>query len=174
MTAYITLNNMPVALDTTVRRTTRTQRIQFGDGYSQILTDGLNNQLERWSCKTGPLFEDEAYGIESYLLRKRGEAFAWTPPNATKSFTAQFESGSLDLGYENLSSLTLTGYTRPTNYTANLVTGLCTSVTIANLTDVTVSLTLAARNYVINDGWEFSFISNKYFSLAFELTQVYV
>lgn len=174
MTAFITLNNMPVAIETTVRRTVRTQRIQFGDGYSQILTDGLNAQQEVWSCNTGPLNEDEAYGIESYLYRKRGQAFTWTPPNATKAFTAQFEGGALDLGYTNLGSLVLTGYTRPTNYTANLSTGILTAVTIPNLTDVAISLTLAPRNYVIENGWEFSFISCKYFVLSFEMRQVYV
>ena len=75
MTAFITLNNMPVAIDATVRRTVRTQRVQFGDGYSQILTDGLNAQQEVWSCNTEPLDENDAYGIESYLYRKKGEAF---------------------------------------------------------------------------------------------------
>ncbi|HAF38332.1 MAG TPA: hypothetical protein DCG72_05030 [Gammaproteobacteria bacterium] len=174
MPAYITLNNMPVAIETSVSRTTRSQRMQFGDGYSQILTDGLNSQLEVWSCSTGPLDQNQAYGIESYLLRQKGRAFAWTPPNSTKSFTAQFESGVLDLGYENIESLTLTGYTRPTDYTANLATGRLTSVTIANLTDVDVSLTLAAKNYVIDSGWQFNFISSVYFRLNFNLIQVHV
>ena len=174
MTAFITLNNMPVAIETTVRRTVRSQRVQFGDGYSQILTDGLNAQQETWSCKTGPLDENDAYGIESYLYRKKGQAFSWTPPNATKTFTAQFEGGFLDLGYSNLASLVLTGYTRPTDYTANLTTGLLTAVTIPNLTDVPVSLVLGPKNYVIENGWEFSFISCKYFVLSFEMRQVYV
>jgi phage-related protein len=174
MTAYITLNDMPVALDTTVNRSVRTQRMQFGDGYSQVLTDGLNSQQETWTCTTGALTEDQAYGIESYLYRQKGLPFLWTPPNATKSFTAQFQGGILDLGYNNLSAVTLTGYTRPTNYTANLASGRLTSVTIANLTDVEVYLTLAARNYVIENGWEFSFISSKYFVLNFAMRQVYV
>ena len=174
MTAFITLNNMPVAIDTTVRRAVRSQRVQFGDGYSQILTDGLNAQQEVWSCKTGPLGENDAYGIESYLYRKKGQAFSWTPPNATKVFTGQFEGGFLDLGYNNLASVVLTGYTRPTNYTANLTTGLLTAVTIPNLTDVPVSLVLGPKNYVIENGWEFSFISCKYFVLSFEMRQVYV
>jgi len=80
----------------------------------------------------------------------------------------------LDLGYSNLSAVTLTGYTRPNNYTANLATGRLTSVTIANLTDVNVSLTLASRNYVIEDGWEFSFISCSYYVLTFTMRQVYI
>jgi len=174
MTAYITLNNMPVAIETTVMRSSRSQRMQFGDGYSQILTDGLNSQAEKWSCSTGPLDEDQAYGIESYLLRQKGRAFTWTPPNSTKAFTGQFESGVLELGYDNIESLTLTGYSRPTDYTANLATGRLTSVTIPNLTDVAISLTLAPKNYIIDSGWQFQFISCKYFKLTFSLIQVYV
>ena len=174
MTAFITLNNMPVSIEATARRTVRAQRVQFGDGYSQILTDGLNAQQERWSCNTGPLDEGQAYGIESYLYRQKGQAFDWTPPNATKTFTGQFESGVLQLGYTNLSLLALAGYTRPIDYTANLATGRLDSVTIADLTDVTVSLTLSPRKYIIEDDWEFSFISCKYFVLSFSLLQVYV
>lgn len=174
MTAFITLNNMPIAIETTVSNAVRSRRVQFGDGYSQILTDGLNAQQEVWSCKTGPLNESVAYGIESYLHRKRGQAFAWTPPNATKSFTAQFESGRLDLGFTNITSLELAGYTRPINYTANLSSGLLTSVTIADLTDVVVTLTLAPRNYVVEDGWNVAFISHKHLELSFNLRQVYV
>lgn len=174
MPAYITLNDMPVALDTSVTRTARVQRIQLGDGYSQILTDGLNAQLESWRCKTGPLTEEDAYGIESYLLRKKGQAFDWTPPNASKAFTAQFESGILDLGFTKLSSLLLAGYTRPTNYTANLATGVLSSVTIPNFSNVSVSLVLAPRSYVLDDGWQFDFISCSYYSLSFTLTQIYV
>lgn len=174
MTAYINLNNAPIALDSTVKRITRSQRRQFGDGYSQLLTDGLNSQLERWTCTTGPLYEEEVYGIESYLLRQRGKAFPWLAPNSTKSFTAQFEGGELDVGYDNIDTLSIVDQTRPTNYTANLATGLLTSVTIADLTDVEVTLTLEARNYILEDGWQFSFISNKYFSLSFDLQQVYV
>lgn len=174
MSAFINLNDMPVALQTTARRSVRTQRMQFGDGYSQVLTDGLNSQQEIWSCTTGPLTEEQAYGIESYLYRKKGQAFTWTPPNATKAFVAQFEAGILDLGYTNLSAVTLAGFTRPTNYTANLATGRLTSVTIGNLTNVSVSLTLEPRNYILEEGWQFSFISCTFYLLSFTLRQVYV
>jgi hypothetical protein len=53
-------------------------------------------------------------------------------------------------------------------------TGLLTSVTIANLVDVPISLTLNPRDYVIEDGWQFDFINGKYFRLSFNLRQVYV
>ena len=174
MTAFITLNNMPVSVQSTARRTVRRQRVQFGDGYSQIITDGLNAQQEVWSLTTSALNEQQANGIESYLYRQKGQAFLWTPPNATKSFVGQFEGGILDLGYTNLDAVSLDGYSRPTDYTANLATGRLQSVTIANLTDVNVSLTLAPRSYVVEDGWEIAFISCADYRLTFTLRQVYV
>jgi len=174
MTAYINLNNMNVALETSVRRGVRAQRVQFGDGYSQILTDGINSQSEVWECSTGPLALEDAYGIESYLYRQAGRAFLWTPPDATKTFDAQFEDGELDLGYRNISTLALDGYTRPTNYTANLATGLLTSVDIDDLTVVQVTLTLNSRNYILEQGWQFNYISPVIARLSFALRQVYV
>jgi len=174
MTAYINLNNMNVALETSVRRGVRAQRVQFGDGYSQILTDGINSQTEVWECSTGPLDLEDAYGIESYLYRQAGRAFLWTPPDATKTFDAQFEDGELDLGYRDISTLALDGYTRPTNYTANLATGLLTSVDIDDLTDVQVTLTLNSRNYIVEQGWQFNYISPVIARLSFALRQVYV
>jgi len=174
MTAYITLNNMPVALQTSVIRGVRAQRVQFGDGYSQVLTDGLNAQAEAWECLTGPLALEDAYGIESYLYRQAGQAFPWTPPDATKTFDAQFQAGELDLGYKEISTLALAGYSRPTNYTANLATGLLTSVDIPDSTDVEVTLTLDSRNYVLEQGWQMSYISPVIVQLSFTLRQVYV
>lgn len=174
MTSYITLNNVPIGVETKVKRTTRIQRAQFGDGYSQVLTDGMNAQVEVWDCVTGPLSASDAYGIESYLLRQKGQSIQWTAPNSSKTFFAQFQAGKLDLGYVNLNSLVLTGYSRPTNYTANLATGLLTTVTIPNLVDVEVSLVLAPRTYLLEDGWSFEFISSEYHRLAFSLRQVYL
>jgi hypothetical protein len=114
------------------------------------------------------------YGIESFLLRQKGQPIQWSPPNSTKSFTGQFEAGVMELGYNDLASLILTGYSRPGNYTANMSTGRLASVTIANLVDVEVSLVLNPRSYIIEDGWEFSFLGDDYFQLGFSLRQVYV
>jgi hypothetical protein len=108
------------------------------------------------------------------LYRQGGQAFEWTPPDATKTFTAQFEGGQLDLGYRNISTLSLDGFTRPTNYTANLATGLLTSVDIANLTDVEVTLTLNGKNYILEQGWQLTYISPVIVRLTFALRQVYV
>ena len=150
---YLAFNDIKLERTTSVKTTSRVQRAQFGDGYSQVLTDGLNTDVERWSCTTGLLTNEEAYSIESYLLSTRGHAINWISPLSTKTFSRPFASGKLKLGYTNLSALTLTGFTRPTNYTANLVTGDLTSQTISNGTVVAITLTLAARNYLLDDGW---------------------
>lgn len=172
--AYVDFNDIPLVMATPVRRTQRRQLINFGDGYSQILTDGLNIDQERWQCETPPLPYSSAYSIESYLLSKKGQQISWTPPLATKNFQRPFAAGVLNLGYDNISSLTLAGYTRPTNYTANLATGLLTSVTIANDTVVDVTLTLAARNYILAGGWEMTPASAGYMKVSFELVRIYV
>lgn len=172
--AYVDFNDIPLMMATPVRRTQRRQLINFGDGYSQILTDGLNIDQERWQCETPPLPYSSAYSIESYLLSKKGQQISWTPPLSTKNFQRPFAAGVLNLGYDNISSLTLAGYTRPTNYTANLATGLLTSVTIANGTVVDVTLTLAARNYILSSGWEMTPVSAAYMKVSFELVRIYV
>lgn len=174
MAAYTTIDSIPLALESSVRRVMRRQVVQFGDGYSQILTDGLNTQLEIWTLKTGELTDAQANGIEAFFWRTKGQAFSWSPPGSTKSFEAQFSSGVLNLGYARLSSLTLDGYTRPANYTANLSSGLLTSVNIANGVDVNVTLTLSPRTFILEDGWQRNYISCSYHEISFTLREVYV
>ncbi len=172
--AYIQFNDIPLDPSLTQQRSQRVQRAQFGDGYSQVLTDGLNAEQETWQCQTPPLTYPEINSIESFLLEQKGQAISWTPPFSTKTFSKPFASGELKLGYTNLSALTLTGYTRPTNYTANLVTGVLTSVDIADGTAIPISLTLAAKNFLLSDGWTISTLSSAYARLSFSLTRVYV
>ncbi len=171
---YIQFNDIPLDLSLTQERSQRVQRAQFGDGYSQVLTDGLNANQETWKCQTPPLTYAEINSIESFLLEQKGKAISWVSPFSTKTFSKPFTSGKLGLGYTNLSALTLTGYTRPANYTANLVTGDLTSVTIANGTAIPISLTLAAKNYLLSDGWRIITLSSAYAQITFSLTQVYV
>lgn len=171
---YLAFNDIKLERTTSIKTTSRVQRAQFGDGYSQVLTDGLNTDVEKWNCTTGLLTNEEAYSIESYFLSTRGQAINWISPLNTKTFSRPFASGQLKLGYTNLSALTLTGYARPTNYTANLVTGVLTSVDIADGTVVPISLTLAAKNYLLDDGWTLTPETPSYARIKFGLTQVYV
>jgi len=173
--AYIAFDDIPLAHATpVVKRSQRRQQATFGDGYSQLLTDGLNTDREVWQCLTSPMPYADAYSIESYLLTLRGSAVEWTAPMSTKTFSRPFAGGQLDLGYKDISTLSLDGYTRPTNYTANLDTGLLTSVDIANGTVVEVTLTLAARDYVVRDGWTMTPVSASFMTISFELERVFV
>ena len=172
--SYIQFNDIPLDPSLTQQRSQRVQRAQFGDGYSQILTDGLNAEQETWQCQTPPLTYPEINSIESFLLEQKGQAISWIPPLSTKTFSKPFASGKLNLGYTNLSALTLTGYTRPTNYTANLVTGVLTSENIGDGTAIPISLTLAAKNFLLSDGWTINTLSSAYARLSFSLTRVYV
>lgn len=172
--AYIQFNDIPLDPSLTQERSQRVQRAQFGDGYSQVLTDGLNAEQETWQCQTPPLTYPEINSIESFLLEQKGQAISWTPPLSTKTFSKPFASGKLNLGYTNLSALTLTGYTTPSNYSVNLVTGVVTSVDIADGTVIPISLTLAAKNFLLSDGWKISTLSSAYARLSFSLTRVYV
>lgn len=172
--AYIQFNDIPLDPSLTQERSQRVQRAQFGDGYSQVLTDGLNAEQETWQCQTPPLTYPEINSIESFLLEQKGQAISWTPPLSTKTFSKPFASGKLNLGYTNLSALTLTGYTTPSNYSVNLVTGVVTSVDIADGTAIPISLTLAAKNFLLSDGWRISTLSSAYARLSFSLTRVYV
>tara|TARA_R100000908_G_C3658869_1_gene87071 strand:- start:74 stop:595 length:522 start_codon:yes stop_codon:yes gene_type:complete len=171
---HIAFNDIPLNQSLTQRRSQRVQRAQFGDGYSQVLTDGVNAEQETWECQTPPLTFAKINSLESFFLEQKGQAIAWTPPYSTKTFSKPFTSGTLSLGYTNLGALTLTGYTRPVNYTANLVTGVLTSVDVPNDQNIPISLTLAARNYLLADGWQISTIDSAYAVLSFSLVRVYV
>jgi phage-related protein len=173
---YLAFDDIKLERTTQVKTTTRIQRAQFGDGYSQVLTDGLNATVEKWDCTTGLLKESEAYSIESFLLSKRGQAITWSSPLDTKVFSRPFESGQLVLGYTNIKAgtLDLSGYTNPANYTANLATGVLTSVDISDLTVVEVTLTLSPRNFLLDDGWTIVPETPSYARINFSLTQVYV
>lgn len=170
---FLDIDDLRLSFEATVRRSTRSQRVQFGDGYSQIITDGLNAENEVWQCRTPPMNGLDTWGLEAYLLRKRGTSFAWTDPEATKVFYGQFAAGTLTLGYTNVSTLDLEGYTRPTNYTANLSSGVLTAVTIPDSRPIKITLGLSAKQYVVRDGWEISHIGPDIYGVNFELERVY-
>ena len=171
--SFLTLQDLELTDATRVKQSKRYQRATFGDGYSQIMGDGLNSEKEVWSCETKPLSLFDYYSVEAFLRRNADTAMSWSPPDATKSFQAAFSNGSLTLGYTNLSALTLESYTRPTNYTANLVSGVLTSVTIPNNTAVVVTLTESAKQYLLRDGWERNYVSPELATLSFELERFY-
>lgn len=62
------------------------RRVQFGDGYSQRLVYGLNQDPKEWSLEFN-VTEDEADEIETFLEARGGaESFDWTPPDSNTSY----------------------------------------------------------------------------------------
>lgn len=60
----------------------RKKRVQFGDGYSQRITDGLHANLRKHTlvarCRPAEIAND----IEAFLEQHNGvTAFLWTPPD---------------------------------------------------------------------------------------------
>lgn len=62
------------------------RQVQFGDGYVQRLTFGLNQDLKTWNL-TFEVSETDADTIETFLEARGGsEYFTWTPPDETTSY----------------------------------------------------------------------------------------
>lgn len=64
--------------------TFRLRTAQFGDGYSQVVADGLNAKIEQWSVVISDLYADEMAPITAFLDSHVGESFYWTPPDGTQ------------------------------------------------------------------------------------------
>lgn len=58
----------------------RTRKAQFGDGYAQMVGDGINSETQSWPLQfTGS--REYVLPIRDFLRRHgKAKAFAWTPP----------------------------------------------------------------------------------------------
>ena len=64
----------------------KVRQVQFGDGYVQRLTFGLNQDLKTWNL-TFEVSETDADTIETFLEARGGsEYFTWSPPDETTSY----------------------------------------------------------------------------------------
>jgi phage-related protein len=64
----------------------RTRSSKFGDGYEQVVGDGINNRTDTWSLSF-TVKEAEALQIKAFLDRHAGhKSFFWTPPLGALSF----------------------------------------------------------------------------------------
>lgn len=56
---------------------------QFGDGYAQTSSDGINNKSEQYAVKIN-VYEEEAKKVKAFFDRHQGwKSFFWTPPLGT-------------------------------------------------------------------------------------------
>jgi len=61
--------------------------VQFGDGYQQRLTYGLNQNPKEWRLSFN-VSDDDADVIEAFLNARAADnaSFDWTPPDTTTSY----------------------------------------------------------------------------------------
>ncbi len=71
-----------VSPGTTGTVTHRVRKAQFGDGYAQVVKDGINTRASSWSIAMNNLPEDDALEVTSFLDRNAGRSFHWSPPRS--------------------------------------------------------------------------------------------
>jgi phage-related protein len=77
--------------------------VQYGDGYSQRLTYGLNQNPKVWDLKWTAKTNADADAIEAFFdARKGSESFDWTPPAGGSSGKYICPSWSRELQYANI------------------------------------------------------------------------
>lgn len=61
---------------------------QFGDGYSQRVSNGINPIVREWSVSFSGRTLKETNLIETFLTNRKGvEGFLWTPPGDTTTYS---------------------------------------------------------------------------------------
>ena len=84
------------------------RKVQFGDGYIQRLTFGLNQNPKSWSL-TWEVSEANADTIEDFLDARGGaESFDWTPPDTATSYKWICGEWTKTIPYLNRATITAT------------------------------------------------------------------
>lgn len=84
------------------------RKVQFGDGYTQRLTFGLNQNPKSWNL-TWEVSETNADIIEDFLDARGGtESFDWTPPDTATSYKWICEQWTKTIPYLNRATISAT------------------------------------------------------------------
>ncbi len=59
----------------TVRRGNRTLKAQFGDGYEQVVPDGVNSDIREYTIDTAPISDQAAIDLDAQLSALKGDFF---------------------------------------------------------------------------------------------------
>ena len=82
--------------------------VQFGDGFSQRITYGLNQDPKQWSL-TFEVSETDADTIETFLEARGGsESFDWSPPDEATTYKWICQDWSKSIPYLNRATITAT------------------------------------------------------------------
>ena len=87
----------------------KVRQVQFGDGYSQRLTVGLNQNPKSWSL-TWEVSESNADTIEAFLDARAADSasFTWTPPDETTAYQWICHDWSRLMPYPNRATIQAT------------------------------------------------------------------
>ena len=87
----------------------RVRQVQFGDGYSQRISFGLNQNPKQWSL-TWEVTETDADTIETFLDARAvdGDSFTWTPPDSATSYKWICYQWNKTIPYYNRATITAT------------------------------------------------------------------
>ncbi len=100
------------SVSTTSKVRTRIKKVQFGDGYMQRGTDGINTVIRDWNLVFDNISDNDAASIEQFLSDNIGAAITWTPPGSlvaykyiciewNRSYTT-FNTNNLTLPFEQV------------------------------------------------------------------------
>ena len=82
---------------------------QFGSGYSQRATFGINNDKKVWQLNWTNRTATDTNTIEDFLEARAGvEAFDWSPPDETSTYKWICKSWQKTMPYSNLFNITAT------------------------------------------------------------------
>lgn len=75
---------------------------EFGSGYSQRSTFGINQDPKEWSLRWSYLTSDDADTIEDFLEARAGvEAFDWSPIDDTSTYKWICKAWSKEMPFAN-------------------------------------------------------------------------
>ena len=83
--------------------------VQFGDGYQQRLTVGINQNPKRWNL-TWEVSETDADTIETFLNNRAADnaSFDWTPLDEATSYKWICQEWNKSIPYKNRATITAT------------------------------------------------------------------
>lgn len=69
-----------ITINSQKSQTNRNLFSQFGDGYSQVASDGLNSDIDSWEIRYAPLDATDLTTLDAFLsIVKTVAWFTWTP-----------------------------------------------------------------------------------------------
>tara|TARA_B100000902_G_scaffold394606_1_gene451277 strand:+ start:256 stop:600 length:345 start_codon:yes stop_codon:yes gene_type:complete len=88
----------------------KVRKVQFGDGYEQRFSLGINQNPKIWSLTFENISEADSDTIEAFLDARAAdnESFSWSPPDETSTYKWVCEKWSKVLPYGNLATIQAT------------------------------------------------------------------